>query len=269
MNGSIPILIGKLLSTFFFLPLQAYELFDDDSLEQSLLMLCTNNLLGGLKDEMQPKNVAEPCFCFWNCNIASFSSFLPSFQTALWGWQWVLFVSERVVSQPENTKVDKGWVGHNQKTDGKTSKVRYIFNNPYYCKNISDIMNLVKIRYLNQIFVTSERSLASHCWYCTSSILATASPASLSHNPSASACFSDETFKCKLLRCFALMTPAGAHQHSSTRSGRRCDRNGRRCACCSRERCPTYPTAKTSQTKYRSDSTLEQKLQVSWEPHWV
>lgn len=70
-----------------------------------------------------------------NCVSVSESVILllshPAFQTALWGGQWVLSVSQRVIPQPENTKVDKGRVGHNQKTDGKTATVRYIFNNPY------------------------------------------------------------------------------------------------------------------------------------------
>lgn len=47
----------------------------------------------------------------------------------------------------------------------------------------------------------------------------------------------------------------GAPQHSLMRSGQRCDRRGRRCACCSKEKCLMCPTAKTFQMKSPWDST--------------
>lgn len=74
-------------------------------------------------------NMLEHCVYVSEALILLLS--LPAFQTALWGWQWVLSMSQRVLPQPENTKVDKSWVGHNQKTDGKTSTVHCIFINAY------------------------------------------------------------------------------------------------------------------------------------------
>ncbi len=48
----------------------------------------------------------------------------------------------------------------------------------------------------------------------------------------------------------ALLSRPGVRQRSLLRSGRRWDRRGRRCACCSKENCLTCQTAKTFQMKF-------------------
>lgn len=68
-----------------------------------------------------------------NCSLLSYnvlSSIYPLykdlyflFQTSVWGWQWILPVSQRVFPQPEDKKADKSWVGNNQETDGETQTV--------------------------------------------------------------------------------------------------------------------------------------------------
>lgn len=249
----------------------AHLLFDGLT-RKSLLILCDNSLNGFLKGDMQPLSVLQDRVSFSETVIMLLS--LPAFQTTLWGWQWVLSVSQGVISQPENKKANKGWVGNNQKTDGETSTVRLIFDNPHYSK-----------LFFHEDCPKTRSSGISSLW-ChkghwfltddTSPILAPAPPTSLSPflvtlQALLLAYVSFEIFKRALFNgvCNAVLTPAGAHRHSSTRSERRCGRNGKRCACCSRERCPTCRTAKTFQMKYRWDSTSEQKLQVSWEPGWM
>lgn len=84
------------------------------------------------------------------------------FQTSLWGWQWILPMSQRVFSQSENKKVDKSWVGNNQETDGETSTVCWLCIDFFQLSCLSSFLDF----WMENRFQT-EAENKRHTFFCT------------------------------------------------------------------------------------------------------
>jgi hypothetical protein len=175
--------------------------------------------------------------------IAFFPFYLS--QTSVWGRQWVLPVSEGVLSQAQDQEADPRGVEHHQEADGETATVSTTSS---YHPHRSSSLPIEMYPHANHCFIkiqiATKISKLKH-FITEPSLMLAYTPIIF---------FLWKWLICNNVHCssyifVAIFCAPGAHLHSSLKSGQRWYRRGKRCVCCNREKSRTCHNAKISQRK--------------------